>query len=165
LAKGAELLFRLQQEVLPLPSGYDAEGAFGGLLDLPAWALLFLVAASPAICEELLFRGALLSGLRRDQGAAKSIWTSALLFGLVHASIHRFLPTTILGALLAALSLSSRSLWPAIALHGAYNAILVLHMLAARDGTTLEWLPEWSPWLAPVGLALCAWSHARARAR
>jgi membrane protease YdiL (CAAX protease family) len=84
---------------------------------------------------------------------------------LVHASIYRLAPTTILGALLAALTLSTRSLWPAMALHAAYNAVLVLQGLAGRDGDALVWLPEWSPWLAPIGLALCAWSHARARTR
>ncbi len=165
LAKGAELLFALQQRLLPLPSGYDAESLFAEIHSLPTFALLLLVAVSPAICEELLFRGALLSGLRRDLGAAKSIWISAILFGLVHASIYRLAPTTILGALLAALTLSTRSLWPAMALHAAYNAVLVLQGLAGRDGDALVWLPEWSPWLAPIGLALCAWSHARARTR
>lgn len=163
LAKGAEHLFQLQQQVLPLPSGYEAGGPLAGLFALPAWALLFLVAFTPAICEELLFRGALLSGLRRDHGTAKSIWISAILFGLVHASVHRLAPTTLLGALLAGLVLSSRSVWPAIALHGSYNAILVLQGLAARDGGTLAWLPAWSPWLALPGLALCAHAHVRAR--
>lgn len=163
LAKGAELLFQLQQEVLPLPGGHDAEGPLAGLFELPTWALLLLVAASPAICEELLFRGALLSGLRRDHGAAKSIWISSILFGLVHASIHRLLPTTLLGALLAGLASSSRSLWPAMALHAAYNGILVLQTLALREGRTLAWLPDWSPWLALPGLALCALAHGRAR--
>jgi hypothetical protein len=52
-----------------------------------------------------------------------------------------------------------------MALHAAYNAVLVLQGLAGRDGDALVWLPEWSPWLAPIGLALCAWSHARARTR
>ena len=142
LALGAGLLFDLQQKVLPLPAGADMESALAGLQSLPLWAMLFLVAVSPAVCEELLFRGALLSGLRRDHGPLRTTLVVALLFGLVHASIYRFLPTGILGAVLAVWTLRSASLWPAMALHCAYNGLLVL-----QGAGKLE-LPAWSAWLA-----------------
>jgi membrane protease YdiL (CAAX protease family) len=72
-----------------------------------------------------------------------------VLFGLVHASIYRFLPTGLLGAILAMTTLSSRSLWPAIALHAAYNGLLVMQ----GEGWTV---PAASAWLALPGLALLA---------
>ena len=79
--------------------------------------------------EELLFRGALLSGMRRDLPAHNVIAWQALLFGAVHASIYRFLPTACVGAALAALTLRTRRLWPAVILHTTYNAILVLELI------------------------------------
>lgn len=148
LALGASALFELQQQVLPLPEGADMEQALAGLQALPLWAMLFLVAVSPAVCEELLFRGALLSGLRRDHGPLRTTLVVALLFGLVHASIYRFLPTGVLGAVLAVWTLRSASLWPAMALHCAYNGLLVL-----QGAGKLE-LPAWSAWLALPALAL-----------
>jgi sodium transport system permease protein len=147
LALGAGELFALQQRILPLPDGYNAESMLGALLTLPLWAKLFLIAITPAICEELLFRGALLSGLRRDHGWWRTTLIVAVLFGLVHASIYRFLPTGLLGAILAMTTLSSRSLWPAIALHAAYNGLLVMQ----GEGWTV---PAASAWLALPGLAL-----------
>lgn len=148
LALGAGALFELQQKVLPLPEGADMEQALAGLQALPLWGMLLLVAFSPAVCEELLFRGALLSGLRRDHGPLRTTLMVALLFGVVHASIYRFLPTGLLGAVLAVWTLRSASLWPAMVLHCAYNGLLVL-----QGAGKLE-MPAWSAWLALPALLL-----------
>ena len=117
--------------------------AFAFTEELSPLALVLLFAVSPGICEELLFRGALLSGLRRDLRPGAVIAWQALLFGAVHASIYRFLPTAIIGAVLAAVTLRARSLWPAILLHAAYNGVLVLSELA-----DVAWLG--SPWLGAL---------------
>jgi membrane protease YdiL (CAAX protease family) len=66
------------------------------------------------------------------------------LFGVVHASIYRFLPTAAVGAVLAGVALRARSVVPAMLLHAGYNAILVCATLGGA-----AWLE--SPWLA-----LCA---------
>jgi len=132
----------LQQKLLPMP-----EGALSG--DMEAWmtgastsTLLFLFALSPGICEELFFRGAVLHGMRRDLSARKVILWQAVLFGAVHASIYRLVPTAILGALLASVTLRARSIVPAILLHTAYNGLVL--------SVGLERVPAWmgSPWLA-----------------
>ncbi len=138
-----------QQEVLPLPSRLgDAGGLAAEITSLPPALLFLALALSPGICEELFFRGAVLSGLRRDLPAWRSVLWQALLFGAVHASLHRFVPTATLGALLAALTLQSRSLWPAVLLHTAYNGSVVL-------SGELPFLEEgWVPWLAAPALAL-----------
>ena len=138
-----------QQEVLPLPSRLgDAAGLAEDLTSLHPAALFLALALSPGLCEELFFRGAVLSGLRRDLPAWRVVLWQALLFGAVHASLHRFVPTAFLGALLAALTLRCRSLWPAVLLHTAYNGSLVL-------SEHLPWLEaSWVPWLAVPALAL-----------
>ncbi len=63
---------------------------------VPMWQVWALIALTPAICEELLFRGLILSGFRR-LGMWPAILATALLFGLAHASIYRLLPTMALG--------------------------------------------------------------------
>lgn len=133
-----------QQEVLPLPSSMTRiEGLPDDFASLSTVGLFLAFALSPGLSEELFFRGAVLSGLRRDLPAWKSIAWQALLFGAVHASIYRFLPTAVLGALLAAITLRSRSLVPAVLLHVAYNGTLVLGENAplAVEGSRL------APWL------------------
>jgi membrane protease YdiL (CAAX protease family) len=116
--------------------------SLGPLAAVLVWGL------APGLGEELFFRGAVLSGLRRDLPAGKVIAWQAFLFGAVHASLYRFLPTALLGALLAALTLRARSLVPAVLLHAGYNALAVL---AGRG--ELE-LPAWTWALAVPGLLL-----------
>src|SRR5262249_12774092 len=140
--------FDWQRTVLPLPSSLEEVSMLGNLRELPAWWQVFLLAVSPAVCEEVFFRGALLSGLRRDLGVGRCIAWEALLFGAAHASIYRFLPTATLGAVLTLLAFRSRSLVPAILLHLAYNTLLV------TDGAR----PELA-WLAFPGALLLLWAE------
>jgi len=137
-------LFRWQTRVLPLPSSMESPELFQPFAELSPFVLVLLVAVSPGLCEELLFRGALLSGMKRDLSAWKTIGWQALLFGAVHASVYRFVPTGLLGGVLAAVALRSGRLWPAVVLHTAYNAMVVLEWNAA----------DW--WSDPVALGCAA---------
>lgn len=139
----------LQQRLLPMPSTHmGPDSPFAAVLDQPAWVLFLVLALSPAIGEELLFRGALQGGLRRDLSAGRTSLWQGLLFGLAHASLWRFVPTAVLGAVLSLITSRSGSLFPAVALHLAYNAVIVL-----GDGRAWVQDPRWLA-LAPVGLLL-----------
>lgn len=142
LARLASVWIDWQQRVLPLPSSMTSgSGLPPELTELSTGWMFVALALSPGICEELFFRGAILSGLRRDLPAWRSVFWQALLFGAVHASIYRFAPTATLGALLAMLTLRSRSLIPAMVLHISYNGLLVL-------GSESGWFQApWVPWL------------------
>ncbi len=118
-------VFELQERVLPAPELALPEA----LTSLSPLALVLLVALSPGICEELLFRGALQNGLAKDLPPVRVVLWQALLFGAVHASIYRFVPTALVGALLALLTLRARSVVPAMVLHTSYNALLALELL------------------------------------
>jgi sodium transport system permease protein len=87
---------------------------------------LFLIAASPAICEELLFRGAILTGLRRGLGPWGAAIACGLLFGLFHLSPVKILPTAILGVILSWLVIASGSIVPAMIFHFLNNAAAVV---------------------------------------
>ncbi len=86
---------------------------------------LLCLAVVPAICEETLCRGTLLSGLHKSLGPKWAIALSALLFALLHQSPLRLLPQAALGVLLGWLTLRSRSVWPAALVHAGHNALLV----------------------------------------
>lgn len=134
--------FELQQKFMPLPaSARSALESVTFLDELSTPALLFVIALSPGINEELLFRGAILQSLRRDLSSWKIVGWQALLFGLVHSSVFRFLPTAILGAILAVVTLRARSLWVAIVLHTAYNASAQQLQSWSADGSLSELAP------------------------
>ncbi|HEX7506018.1 MAG TPA: ABC transporter permease subunit/CPBP intramembrane protease [Polyangia bacterium] len=88
-------------------------------------ATLLLVAASPAICEECLFRGPILRGLRTRFDSAAAVVVTAALFGLFHMDVYRLIPTTILGVLLGFIALESGSILPSMVAHFCNNAVLV----------------------------------------
>jgi len=91
---------------------------------MPLWALWILLAVTPAICEELFFRGFILNALR-PLGMWPAIGASALVFGLAHASVYRLLPTMILGIVIGYVAWRSRSILGGIVIHGLNNAIAI----------------------------------------
>ncbi|MGD9902397.1 MAG: ABC transporter permease subunit/CPBP intramembrane protease [Vicinamibacterales bacterium] len=90
---------------------------------MPLWVVWLVIGLTPAICEELFFRGLVFSGLRR-LGAWPAVLLSALLFGLAHASIYRLLPTFALGVLLGLLRWRSGSIVPGIVMHAVNNGLV-----------------------------------------
>jgi membrane protease YdiL (CAAX protease family) len=103
---------------------------------------LFLTALSPAICEEALFRGPILRGLRTLFPAAGAAVVTGLLFGLYHGDVWRFVPVSILGALLSGIALAADSIVPAMAAHFVNNACLVLLARAHLDEAQTLPLPQ-----------------------
>lgn len=112
------------------------------------WLALLLVAVAPGVCEELLFRGFALTGLKK-LGPWPGILLAALLFGLAHSSIHRLAPTALLGVFFGYLVLRSGSVFVGMLAHMLNNGLAVLFVhepeLGARLGivddptATLPW--------------------------
>lgn len=96
------------------------------LREMDAAARILVLVVSPAIVEELYFRGALLAALRGAFSNASSVLLGAAFFGAAHLGNGSFLPSALLGAVLTLLALRTQSLVPSIVLHGAYNGLLVL---------------------------------------
>jgi ABC-2 type transport system permease protein/sodium transport system permease protein len=128
-------LFGLSEEwieaVAPLESG---------LATIPVAKVLILMAVIPAICEEVLFRGLLLSGLRRILRKWSVIVTVAVIFAMYHYLIQRLLLTFALGAVLAWVCWQSRSIVPAVILHLMHNGITLLLALPDSRATACDWL-------------------------
>jgi len=85
------------------------------------------------VLEEMFFRGIILRSFLQQYPRWASIAGSALIFGAVHMNLYQFAAATILGLFLGWLYQRSRSLLPCIALHAAYNTVLVVMNLAGED--------------------------------
>lgn len=85
---------------------------------------IVLVCILPAICEEFTHRGFLLTGYKKI-GNKSAIIFSALLFGLLHLNIEQFFYATIIGLILAFITIMSDSIYPAMIVHFINNFINV----------------------------------------
>lgn len=94
--------------------------------DTPSWLIFFHVALTPAICEEIMFRGLILRVLEHRFGTKKAIVFSGFLFGLYHLRINQLLVLSIIGMLLAWITIRSGSLYPAMIIHAINNGLLSL---------------------------------------
>jgi sodium transport system permease protein len=114
---------------------------------------LIVFALLPAVCEEIAFRGFILSGLERRLRPRNAIILSSFLFALFHMNVFQFLPAFFLGVVLGLLTVRSDSLLPAMIFHLLHNGMLVL---VAGAGTRLDQLPAGvADYLWPITIALC----------
>ncbi len=143
----------------------------------PLWQDLLCFALTPALCEEILFRGAILSTLlaqwtattrlhsperpSRTPTTVQAVLICALLFGAFHLSWAKLLPTALLGLGFGAATVMSRSLWSAIAMHFTNNALVVVLIRLGHEDLPLRSFtgPAFGAMLAAasatvVGLAL-----------
>lgn len=134
-----------------VPGQAEAAEQFSAALTLgeqPLVVLLLSAALLPAIAEELAFRGVV---YRLLGGTRAAVLGQAALFGLVHGSVYRLLPTFALGLALGALRRRTGSVWPGVLAHALTNGILLsLERLAPR--AWLETLGAPTPW-ALLGLS------------
>ncbi len=100
--------------------------------------MLFCIAIAPGICEEILFRGPILQGMRKSLGTTGGILISSFLFAAMHMSPHRFFPQFVLGVILAILTIRCRSILPAILFHATHNGIVVIIEWIGQDKPELQ---------------------------
>lgn len=116
--------------------GVDTQGArileLFSELDSPVWFILVGVIFAPLV-EELFFRGFLFQGFRLQYGWVKGGLLSSVIFGAAHLDPVAFLPTTILGFLLAYMYHRTNSVWVPILLHVLVNALGLCAAYAATQ--------------------------------
>lgn len=151
----------LQSFVLPIPwdllEGLEQLMRAGDARRL-VW-LLLLLALTPALCEEVVFRGVLL-GSTRTLEPWRMIVLNGVVFGAFHLSFEtaiRFLPTAMLGSLIAWVVWRTGSIWVGALMHFANNATLVIMTSTPSVSEALS-DPDAPPplWLVPVGAAMLA---------
>ena len=125
-----------------------------------AW-LVLLLAVTPAVCEELVFRGVLLGGTR-TLAPARFVILNGLAFGAFHLSFEtaiRFLPTAWLGIVIAWAVWRTGSLFVGMLMHFVNNGSIVVlastpmlrEALSAPDAPPPLWLVPLAPLLLWAG--------------
>jgi len=98
-------------------------------------ASLIIMAIMPAICEELLHRGIILSCFKSLKKEWLIVLCCGLAFGIFHLDLYRFLPTGISGALMAYIAIKTGSMIIGMILHFFTNMISVysIFLIAGSD--------------------------------
>ncbi len=88
---------------------------------------LLVIAVTPAICEELVFRGGLQRTLGRwFKNPHVAIWTSAIIFSTIHFQFFGFFPRMFLGAAFGYIYFWTGSLWYPMFAHFINNGYAVV---------------------------------------
>jgi membrane protease YdiL (CAAX protease family) len=90
------------------------------------WGAFFKVAVIAPVIEELIFRGLILHGLRKNYHATTAVLVSALLFSLFHLNPWQMPATFVLGVILGWLMIRTNSILLAILGHSLNNLIVLV---------------------------------------
>ena len=90
------------------------------------WIPLLLIALLPAVCEEIAFRGFILSGLRHLGHKWWAILGTSIAFGAVHLFLQQKISAAAVGILLGILAVQTASLIPCMLFHAIYNGLGLL---------------------------------------
>lgn len=155
----AQFLYLINMDI-PLPDFLIAmEDSTNDLIEgivavnsLPELLLvLVLVALTPAIGEELMFRG-LLQRIITYNGLNKhlAVIVSALVFSAIHMQFQGFLTRFALGLILGYLFVFSGSLWISIIAHFLFNGSQVIIAYFTKDMMDFSSEPSWSDFSYPI---------------
>ncbi len=138
-----QLVVPVQEAIAPMPQELVRQLEEATTPDAAFILVLLAFVVTPAICEELLCRGALLHAFLPRLGPTRAVLLSSLLFALLHLSFYRLLPTLLLGVLFAVITLRSGSVVPAMVAHALNNlsVVLVGHLPALRAALEAQPLP------------------------
>jgi sodium transport system permease protein len=94
--------------------------------ELSPLRLFLIIALTPGVCEEVLFRGFALRPLEKKLGPKWAILITSLAFAIVHLDFIRLVPTFILGLAFGFVAVKTRSIFPSIILHTLNNSVALL---------------------------------------
>lgn len=96
------------------------------------WHLV--LALLPLACEELAFRGFILTGLRRRLGPWTAVALTAFLYALYPMNVFQFVPLFLLGLVLGVLATRSGSVLPGLVFHLLFAGLLLTLAWMQRSG-------------------------------
>lgn len=98
-----------------------------------------MLALTPAICEEVLFRGYFQRQAERSTGIVWGIVLSGVVFGLYHLRLTQAIPLSMLGVFMAYLTWRTNSILPAMLVHLANNSFAaILGKVASAEGAAFD---------------------------
>lgn len=121
------------------------------------WFNLFAVALTPAICEEILFRGYVQRQIERSMTPVWAIVITGTVFGLYHLSYAQALPLSLIGIYLCWLTWKTGSILPAVVVHfvnNGFSVVMATTLMHQKgfDPSKMEQLPL--PWYGMLPLVL-----------
>jgi membrane protease YdiL (CAAX protease family) len=135
--------------------------------DLSTGFLFVALALTPAVCEELLFRGYLQRQVERSWGAMASIVAVGILFGLYHLRPSQAVPLALLGVYMGYAVWATGSLWAGVLVHLLNNGFQVIATEAFRrdpsldpavlEGADFPWYFGLTGLVAAVGVGWLLW--------
>jgi membrane protease YdiL (CAAX protease family) len=142
-------LSALLQWVFPLSSWEQA--MFERMMSNQLAAFVTVCIVAPLV-EEMLFRGILLRSFLLQYTRGRAFVYSAVLFGFAHLNIYQFAVGFFGGLCLAWLYERTRSLWPCVLSHAAYNGVVT--WLWWSEPSHEEIVPDsWALWALSLPLA------------
>ena len=96
----------------------------------PIWSAFLLISPMPAVVEEIAFRGFIWLRLERVARPRDVLFIQAALFSVMHLLPMVFASHFVIGLVLGWLRRETRSLYPPMIAHAAWNAIVLLEELA-----------------------------------
>jgi sodium transport system permease protein len=167
----ATALLLVVKKIYPMPDGTVLSEELKTLFaDAEMWQVVLLLAVLPAICEELAFRGFILSGLRHLGSKWGAIVISSIFFGITHLMLQQSVTAAILGMVIGYMAVQTGSLLPCMVYHVVHNALMFVMMQLADDGD-LTWLLgegkiedlDYPLWFTAIGaviaIAIMRWLH------
>jgi membrane protease YdiL (CAAX protease family) len=96
--------------------------------------VLLIVAVTPAICEEFLFRGLVLGNFEQSMSKRKAIFWTGLIFGFYHVNPFSLVALVVLGIYLSYLASETGSILVPITAHFTNNFISALiYFVSGKD--------------------------------
>lgn len=90
--------------------------------------VVVVICVTPAICEEMLFRGFVLSNMRKIAGVPAAIFMSAFLFAIYHFEPFNIIPLAMLGAFLGFVVYYSNSIYIGMLAHFLNNFLASFYL-------------------------------------
>jgi len=122
----------------------------------PGWLSWLLIAALPAVCEEILFRGWLLAALAGHRPVPGRVFAAVVIQAACFAAFHllpeRMPQTFVLGLVLGWLTLRCGSILPAVLAHLAHNSVLLGLYAFSADAAAAGQATAATPGLPPAVL-------------
>lgn len=114
----------------------DAISSYSELMSPPIAVLV--MAVLPAICEEALHRGFILSSFSNVRNKWVTVLSIGIIFGIFHLDPYRFLPTAIIGGAFALIAIETESMILTMIFHFINNLVSVISMYLVTDSEVGE---------------------------
>lgn len=103
------------------------EQALEVLQSMPFPTLLFMMAVTPAICEEAVTRGIFLHGYKKTNTLVACL-ANGVAFSMLHMDLQQSLYTFVLGVIFAYMVKATNSIWSSVLCHFTFNSISLCAM-------------------------------------